>query len=150
LRPGEDTRRRAVAMAYLLALIGSTPGSRVGRVRKPVTLHPGQHHAVTFVNMDDLTPFGHYHSSGFVPKHQAQGQRRVVYVVEMRMDHPGAELFDNHAGRTRMADIQFIDNQRSADVDVDGCFGLHDNLHCEWPTRRYRPVPSPARRRDSY
>ena len=98
-------------MAYLLALVGGMPGGRIRRVLKPVTLHPGQHHAVAFVDVGDLPPLGHDHPGGFVPKHQRPGQRRVVHLVELRVADPGGKLFDDNVGRTRVTDIQVIDNQ---------------------------------------
>src|SRR5262249_37488461 len=41
LRPGEDARRRTIAVAYRLALISGMPGGWVRRMLIPVTLHPG-------------------------------------------------------------------------------------------------------------
>jgi hypothetical protein len=52
-----------------------------------------------------------------------------VHLVELRVADPGGELFDEHMGGTGITDLQIIDHQRSADVDVDGCFDLHEHLH---------------------
>jgi hypothetical protein len=52
-----------------------------------------------------------------------------VYLVELRVAHPGGELFDDHMGGTGVTDLQFIDQQPSADVNIDCRFNLHGHLH---------------------
>jgi hypothetical protein len=72
-----------------------------------------------------------------------------VDLVELRVAHPGGEVFDDHMARTRVTDLQIIDLQPSADFNVDCRFDLHgapsmptyEHPHCDFP---YEMIPAPS------